>query len=43
MVGAIPQVMVGVDDGQVGLEDRLDRLLREPRLARGGDPSESRP
>jgi hypothetical protein len=30
MVGAIPKVMVGVDDRQLGIEDRFLRLLGEP-------------
>jgi hypothetical protein len=30
MVGMVPQVMVRIDDRQVGLEDRLLRALGEP-------------
>ena len=32
--------MVGVDDGQVGLEDGLGRLLGQPRLVRRVDAAE---
>jgi hypothetical protein len=30
MVGVVPQMMVGIDDGQVRLDDRLRRLLGQP-------------
>src|SRR5206468_10250739 len=40
MVPPLPQVMVGIDDRQRGLEDRLGRLLGQPRLVRRADPSE---
>ena len=36
----VPQVMVGVDDGEVGLEDRLGCGLGEPRLVGPEDPAE---
>ena len=39
MIPPIPQVMVGVDDRQLGVENRLGRLLRQPRLDRRTDPS----
>jgi hypothetical protein len=41
MVGPIPQVMVRVDDGQVGIEDGLGRRRPEPCLARCGDATEA--
>jgi hypothetical protein len=34
-----PQVMMGVDDGKVGLEDLLVRRQRQPRGARRKDPA----
>jgi hypothetical protein len=34
VVGPFPQVVMRVDDGQVGLEDRFRRLLGEPGLVR---------
>ena len=40
VVRAVPQVMMGVDDRQVGLEDRLGRLLGQPRLVGRVDPAE---
>ena len=44
MVGPLPQVMVGVDDRQLGLEDRLGRRLGQPRLGRRADaPVAGRP
>jgi hypothetical protein len=41
MIGPIPEVMVRVDDRQVGIEDGLGRRLPEPRLARCGDATEA--
>src|SRR5882757_3144572 len=38
----VPQVMVRVDDGEVGLEDRLRRRLGQPRLVGPEDPAELR-
>src|SRR5207245_8854726 len=38
----LPQVVVGVDDGELGLQDRLGRLRGQPRLVRGVDPPELR-
>ena len=35
-----PQMMMGVDDRQLGLEDRLGRLLGQPRVVRWIDPAE---
>ena len=40
MVRPIPQVVMGIDNGEVGIEDGLGRLLGQPRLIRRGDPSE---
>ena len=40
MVRAFPEVMVRVDDGQLGLEDGLGRPRGQPRLVRRVDPSE---
>ena len=34
MLRPLPQVMMGINDGQVRLEDRLGRLLGQPRLVR---------
>ena len=42
VVGPLPQMMMRVDDRQLGLEDRLGRRLGEPRLVRGTDPSVAR-
>jgi hypothetical protein len=39
MVRSIPEVMVGVDDRQFGIEDRLRRLLCQPRVVRRRDAS----
>ncbi len=40
VVRAVPQVMVGVDDRQVGIEHRLAWLLRQPRVVGREDPPE---
>ena len=40
MIRAIPQVVVGIDNGQVGIEDVLGRLLGQPRLILWVDPAE---
>jgi hypothetical protein len=42
VVGPLPQVVMRVDDGQVGLEDRLRRLLREPGFVGRVDAAELR-
>ena len=42
VVGPLPQVVMRVDDGQVGLEDRLRRLLGEPGLVGRVDAAELR-
>jgi hypothetical protein len=39
MIRPLPQVMVGIDNGQVRSEDRLRRLFRQPHLVRRGDPA----
>jgi hypothetical protein len=39
MVRPIPQVVMGIDNGEVWIEDGLGRLLGQPRLIRRGDPS----
>src|SRR5712691_2419506 len=40
VVRALPQMMVGVDDGQVGIENGLGRLRRPPCLVRRVDSPE---
>jgi hypothetical protein len=40
MVVADPQVMVRVDDRQAGVEDRLGRVLRQPRFVGCEDAAE---
>ena len=39
LIRPFPQVMVRVDDRQLGLEDRLGRRLGQPRLVRRADPA----
>jgi hypothetical protein len=40
MVRPIPQVVMGIDNGEVGIEDWLVRLLGQPCLIRWVDLSE---
>jgi hypothetical protein len=40
VVGALPQMMVRVDDRQIGVEHRLGRRGGEPCLVRRVDPAE---
>jgi hypothetical protein len=40
MVRPIPQVVVGIDNRQVGIEDRLGWLFRQLRVIRWVDPAE---
>jgi hypothetical protein len=40
MVRPIPQMVVGIDNGEVGIEDWLGRLLGQPRLIRRVNSSE---
>ncbi len=35
-----PQVMVGIDDGNLGIENGLGRLLGQPGRVRGVDSAE---
>ncbi len=41
MLRTVPQVVVGIDNGEVGIEDGLGRLPGQPRLIRRGDLAKS--
>src|SRR5713101_4115477 len=41
MLRPVPQVVMGIDDGEVGIEDRLGLLPGQPRLIRRGNLSKS--